>query len=82
MALPSTIQRFRIDLSDVDRNVYETIELRTAQHPSETDLYLVTRIVACCLHHEDGATMSRLDCAIRTSPCAGQRSDRATHPLD
>ena len=59
MALPSTIQRFRIDLSDVDRNVYETIELRTAKHPSETDLYLVTRIVACCLHHEDGATMSR-----------------------
>ena len=59
MALPSTIQKFRIDLSDVDRNVYETIELRTARHPSETEVYLVTRIIASLLHHQDGATMSR-----------------------
>ena len=59
MALPATIQRFTIELADVDRDVYETIELRTAKHPSETDVYLVTRVIACLLHQSDGATMSR-----------------------
>ncbi len=84
MALPSTIQRFHIDLSDVDRNVYESIELRTAKHPSETDLYLVTRIIACCLHHEDGATMSRAGLCDPDEPPVLVRAltGRLTHWID
>jgi uncharacterized protein YaeQ len=35
MALTSTIYRVDLALSDVDRGVYETLELRLALHPSE-----------------------------------------------
>ena len=59
MALPSTIRRFEIDLSDIDANVYEQISLRVAQHPSETDAYLVTRLIAYCLQFSEGVEMSK-----------------------
>jgi uncharacterized protein YaeQ len=59
MALPSTIYRFQIDVSDVDRNNYGSFEIRVAQHPSESDLYLVTRIIAYALHQADGVEFSR-----------------------
>ena len=49
MTLSSTVYNFDIQLSDVDRGVYETLSLRVAQHPSETDDYLVTRVLAYCL---------------------------------
>lgn len=59
MALPSTIRRFEIDLSDIDANVYEQISLRVAQHPSETDAYLITRLIAYCLQFSEGVEMSK-----------------------
>ena len=43
-----------MQLSDVDRGVYEALDLRLAQHPSETDLFLVTRALAYCLCFEEG----------------------------
>ena len=46
MALTATIFNFDIDLSDTDRNVYETLALRVAQHPSESDEYLIARLLA------------------------------------
>jgi uncharacterized protein YaeQ len=48
------VRRLKLQLSDVDRSVYETLDLRLAQHPSETDLFLVTRALAYCLSYEDG----------------------------
>jgi uncharacterized protein YaeQ len=59
MALPSTIRRFEIDLSDIDANVYEQFSLRVAQHPSETDAYLITRLIAYCLQFSEGVEMSK-----------------------
>lgn len=59
MALSATMRRFEINLSDVDRGVYETLELRAAQHPSETDLYLVTRLLAYCLEYGEGIDFGR-----------------------
>jgi len=59
MALPSTIRRFEIDLSDIDAHVYEQISLRIAQHPSETDAYLITRLIAYCLQFSEGVEMSK-----------------------
>lgn len=59
MALTATMYRFDIELSDVDRGVYEQLELRPAQHPSETLRYLLTRVVAYCLCYEEGITFSR-----------------------
>lgn len=54
MALTSTIYSFNIVLSDVDRGVYETLDLKVAQHPSETTEYMVTRVLAYCLEYTDG----------------------------
>lgn len=52
MALTSTMHRFRLELSDVDRGVYETLDLRAAQHPSESATWLVTRVLAYALEYE------------------------------
>src|SRR6266571_4484237 len=59
MALTATVYNFDIDLSDTDRNVYETLALRVAQHPSESDEYLVTRVLAYALELTDGIAFSR-----------------------
>lgn len=59
MALTATLYRFDVELSDVDRNVYEKLELRAAQHPSETTRYLLTRVLAYCLSYEPGIAFSR-----------------------
>ncbi|MBS1964064.1 MAG: YaeQ family protein [Bdellovibrionales bacterium] len=58
MALASTLYRFRIDLSDVDRGVYEALDFRAAQHPSETTTYLLTRVIAYALNAQDGLDFS------------------------
>ncbi|MCA9681520.1 MAG: YaeQ family protein, partial [Myxococcales bacterium] len=54
MALSATIRRFTITLSDSDRDVYETLDLRVAQHPSESDRYVVARVIARALEHAEG----------------------------
>src|SRR5215831_5091160 len=59
MALTATIYNFDIQLSDVDRGVYETLSLRVARHPSETEEYLVTRVLAYCLEHADGISFGK-----------------------
>jgi uncharacterized protein YaeQ len=53
-----TIHTFDIDLSDVDRGVYERLALRVARHPSETEDYLLTRVLAYCLEYTDGLSFS------------------------
>jgi uncharacterized protein YaeQ len=59
MALTATVYNFDIDLSDSDRNVYETLALRVAQHPSESDEYLIARVLAYLLEYQEGITFSR-----------------------
>ncbi|HEX5658925.1 MAG TPA: YaeQ family protein [Polyangiales bacterium] len=59
MALGSTVHRFKVQLSDADRGVYEQLDLRAAQHPSETPAYLVTRLLAYCLSYEEGITFTQ-----------------------
>lgn len=54
MALTSTIYNASVELSDVDRDVYETLELRMAMHPSESAPYLATRLLAYCLEYTEG----------------------------
>ena len=58
MALTSTIYSVAVELSDVDRGVYETLALRVAMHPSETAEYMATRILAYCLEYTDGIEMT------------------------
>jgi uncharacterized protein YaeQ len=58
VALSATVYNFDIRLADADRNVYETLGLRVARHPSETAEYLLTRVLAYCFEFTEGLTFS------------------------
>lgn len=58
MALTSTLYRFRIELSDMEKSNYQSLDLRVAQHPSESMTYLLTRVFAYALSYEDGLEFS------------------------
>jgi uncharacterized protein YaeQ len=59
VALTATIYNFDVELANVDRGVYETFALKVAQHPSETNEYLLTRVLAYCLEYGEGIGFSR-----------------------
>lgn len=59
MALGATMFVFEVELADSDRNLYQTIEIRAAQHPSETEDYLFTRVLAWCLEYTEGIAFSK-----------------------
>src|SRR5712691_8653967 len=59
MALTATIYTFEIELADSDRHVYESLALRVARHPSESEEYLVTRVLAYLLEFTEGIEFSR-----------------------
>ncbi|MGZ8493966.1 MAG: YaeQ family protein [Gemmatirosa sp.] len=59
MAQSSTVYTFDIRLAHVDRGVYETLALRVARHPSETEEYLLTRVLAYCLEYREGIAFTR-----------------------
>jgi uncharacterized protein YaeQ len=58
MALTATIYNLDIDLADIDRSVYERIDLRIARHPSETIEYMVMRAFAYCLEYAEGVALT------------------------
>ncbi len=58
MALGSTVYNFDIDLADADRGVYETLALRVARHASESEEFLLTRILAYALEFVPGLEFS------------------------
>ncbi|MEO8213101.1 MAG: YaeQ family protein [Myxococcales bacterium] len=59
MALSATVYHLQIELSDVDRGVYQPLDLRVARHPSETMRYLLTRVIAYCLCYQEGIVFSK-----------------------
>lgn len=59
MALTSTVYTCEIDLADHDRQVYETLSLRVARHPSESEDYFWTRLLAYAVEFMDGIAFSR-----------------------
>ncbi|WP_149359454.1 YaeQ family protein [Lolliginicoccus suaedae] len=58
MASGTTMHSFTVQLADVDRGLYEQLELRLARHPSETAAFMVTRLLAYCLEYREGITFS------------------------
>ncbi|GAA2012514.1 YaeQ family protein [Microbacterium ulmi] len=58
MAAGATIHTFTVQLADIDRGVYEEAVLRVARHPSETDAFMMTRVLAYCLEFEEGIGFS------------------------
>jgi len=59
LALTATIYNFDIELADSDRGVYESLALRVARHPSESEEYLVARLLAYLLEFTEGIEFSR-----------------------
>jgi uncharacterized protein YaeQ len=76
MALPATIRRFEIALADADREVYEQLDLRVAQHPSESERYLVARVIARALEHGEGLEFSKGSVSDDEEPALVQRDLR------
>jgi uncharacterized protein YaeQ len=58
MALGATIYVFNIELADSDRAVYQPLQLRVARHPSESEEYFLTRILAYCFEYAEGISFS------------------------
>lgn len=58
MALTATIYNLAIELADIDRAVYESLDLRVARQPSETAEYMLTRVLAYCLEYVDGVAFT------------------------
>ncbi len=52
------LYRFRIALSDVERGVYDAIDVRVPMHSSESEEYLLTRVIAYALNFGDGIEFS------------------------
>jgi len=59
LALGATIYTFDIELADSDRAIYKSLNLRVAQHPSETPDYLLTCVLAYCLEYAEGIAFSK-----------------------
>jgi uncharacterized protein YaeQ len=58
VALTATVYNFDIELADSDRSVYETLALRVARHPSESEEYLLTRVLAYAMEYTGGIVFS------------------------
>ncbi len=63
MALPPTIYRASIALSDVDRNRYEQLQTTLARHPSETAERLLARLLAYALCYAPELSFTKGICA-------------------
>jgi uncharacterized protein YaeQ len=76
MALPATMRKISIALADSDRGIYEQLDLRVAQHPSESGRYLVARVIARALEHAEGLEFSKGGVSDDTEPALVQRDLR------
>lgn len=59
MAQPSIVYRASIQLSDIDRGLYEPLQFTVARHPSETEERLLARILAYALCYEPELTFTK-----------------------
>lgn len=64
MALPSTIYRAKLQISDIDHGVYEMLQTTVAQHPSETEERLVARLLALAIFNAPELTFTKGLCAV------------------
>ncbi len=65
MALQATPYKVELNLTDMDRNVYDSLRFSMARHPSETAERLLSRLLARALWHaehiEFGRGLSNVD---------------------
>jgi len=70
------MRRFEIALADSDRGIYEQLDLRVAQHPSESERYCVARVLVRALEHAEGLEFSKLGVSDDAEPALVQRDLR------
>jgi uncharacterized protein YaeQ len=59
MALTATVYTVEVSLSHMDRGIYEQLSIKAARHPSESEEYFLTRLLAYCLEYEEGIAFSK-----------------------
>ncbi len=59
MALKPTIYKFKISLSDLNRDYYDQLNLTVAQHPSETNERMMTRVLAYCINAQEHLSFTK-----------------------
>ncbi len=59
MALQATPYKVELNLSDLDRNLYQTLRFTVARHPSETEARLGARLLAYALWYSDSLAFGR-----------------------
>ncbi len=59
MAIKPTIYKFRISLSDLNRNYYDTLNLTLAQHPSETIERMMVRVLSYCINAQENLVFTK-----------------------
>ena len=59
MALKATVFKAAINLADMDRNLYQDLQLTIARHPSENDERMMVRLLAYCLHVDEGLQFTK-----------------------
>jgi uncharacterized protein YaeQ len=59
MAQPSTTYKIDLNLTDMDRSVYESLRFTVARHPSETEERLAVRLIAYALFYNEQLAFGR-----------------------
>lgn len=62
MALKSTVFKFQLQIADLDRHYYADHALTLARHPSETDVRLVSRVLAFARQADERLSMTSALC--------------------
>jgi uncharacterized protein YaeQ len=84
MAQPSTTYKFELNLTDLDRSVYESVKQTIARHPSETEERMTVRLLAYALWYNEQVSFGRglsdvdepalWEKAWMTASCTGSKS--------
>lgn len=59
MALTATVYTLDVALNNVDRGVYEQLNIKAARHPSESEDHFLTRLLAYCAEYTEGIAFSK-----------------------
>lgn len=73
--------RFQLNVSDIDRDFYDTLDFRAARHPSETSPYLLTRAIAFALNYSRNLEFSPSGLGDPDQPAIRRLSDNGINEL-
>lgn len=76
-----TLYRFRLELSDIERSLYDTLDFRLSLHPSESLSYMLTRMIAYALNFQEGLNFSAKGLGDPDEPCLSCEDPRGGKSL-